>query len=77
MVISCPDPDTGEHACAVVRLHAGRSIDLASLGSFLSAQGLAKQKWPEQLEVVADFPRTDSGKILRTKLKQQFTRGTA
>ena len=42
----------------------------------LATTALAKQKWPEQLEVVADFPRTDSGKILRTKLKEQFARGT-
>jgi acyl-CoA synthetase (AMP-forming)/AMP-acid ligase II len=75
VVIPCPDATTGERTCAVVRVHANAAIDLASLGSFLGARGLAKQKWPEQLEVVADFPRTDSGKILRTKLKEQFARG--
>jgi cyclohexanecarboxylate-CoA ligase len=76
VVIPCPDPDRGERACAVVRPRPGQSVDLAALRAFLSARGLAKQKWPEQLEVVADFPRTDSGKILRTKLKEQFARGT-
>ncbi|HVO27789.1 MAG TPA: AMP-binding protein [Candidatus Margulisiibacteriota bacterium] len=72
VVIPCPDPECGERACAIVRPRAGQSVDLGSLRAFLSARGLAKQKWPEQLEVVADFPRTDSGKILRTKLKEQF-----
>jgi cyclohexanecarboxylate-CoA ligase len=72
VVIPCPDAKTGERTCAVVRLRAGRSIDLGSLGAFLDTRGLAKQKWPEQLEVVADFPRTDSGKILRAKLKERF-----
>jgi cyclohexanecarboxylate-CoA ligase len=76
VVIPCPDPESGERACAIVRPHAARSVDLASLRTFLGARGLAKQKWPERLEVVADFPRTDSGKILRTKLKEQFARGT-
>jgi len=76
VVIPCPDAKTGERACAVVRLHAGRSIDLAALGAFLGTRGLAKQKWPEQLEVVPDFPRTESGKILRTKLKERFGGGT-
>jgi len=76
VVIPCPDPDSGERACAIVRPRAGQSVDLAALCTFLSARGLAKQKWPERLEVVADFPRTDSGKILRTKLKEQFARGT-
>jgi len=73
-VIACPDPDSGERACAAVRLHAGCSIDLVSLGAFLGARGLAKQKWPEQLEVMTDFPRTESGKILRVTLREQLTR---
>jgi cyclohexanecarboxylate-CoA ligase len=76
VVIPCPDADTGERACAIVRPRAGQSVDLPGLRVFLSARGLARQKWPEQLEVVADFPRTDSGKILRSKLKEQFARGT-
>lgn len=71
-VIPCPDADSGERVCAVVRLHTGQSVDLAALGTFLSRCGLAKQKWPEQLELVADFPRTDSGKILRSQLKERF-----
>ncbi len=70
-VIATPDPDTGERACAVVRLHPSMVIDLAALREFLAAKGLAKQKWPEQLEVIEEFPRTDSGKILRAKLKEQ------
>ena len=76
VVIPCPDANTGERTCAIVRLHAGRSIDLGSLGAFLHARGLAKQKWPEQLEVVTEFPRTDSGKIQRPKLKERFAGGT-
>jgi cyclohexanecarboxylate-CoA ligase len=71
-VIPRPDPDSGERACAVVRVHPGKTIDLAALTAFLAIRGLAKQKWPEQLEVVADLPRTASGKILRAKLKEQF-----
>jgi cyclohexanecarboxylate-CoA ligase len=70
-VIPRPDPDTGERACAVVRFRAGMSADLATLTTFLASKGLARQKWPEQLEVVDDFPRTDSGKIQREKLKRQ------
>jgi len=68
-VIPRPDANTGERACAVVRLHPGMHVDLVTLTAFLATHGLAKQKWPEQLEVVDDFPRTDSGKIQRAKLK--------
>lgn len=72
VVIALPDPDTGERACAVIRLRPAMTIDLPSLTAFLATKGLAKQKWPEQLEIVGDFPRTDSGKVLRTKLKERF-----
>jgi non-ribosomal peptide synthetase component E (peptide arylation enzyme) len=34
--------------------------------------GLAKQKWPEQLHSVDDFPRTASGKIQKFRLRQQL-----
>jgi len=67
-VIPRADPVTGERACAMVRLRPSATLDLPALTAFLAAKGLAKQKWPEQLEVVADFPRTDSGKIQRAKL---------
>jgi cyclohexanecarboxylate-CoA ligase len=68
-VVPRPDATTGERACAIVRVRPGMHVDLAALTAFLGTQGLAKQKWPEQLEVVDDFPRTDSGKILRAKLQ--------
>jgi cyclohexanecarboxylate-CoA ligase len=71
-VIPRTDPDTGERACAVLRLRPSMTIDLASLTQFLASKGLAKQKWPEQLELVNDFPRTESGKIWRAKLKERF-----
>ena len=67
-LIPRPDPVTGERACAVVRMRAGAAVDLTGLTAFLASKGLAKQKWPEKLEVVVDFPRTESGKILRSKL---------
>lgn len=73
-VIALPDPSSGERACAVVRLQPGGTIELASLCAFLATTGLAKQKWPERLEVVTDMPRTDSGKVARAQLKKRFTR---
>lgn len=73
VVIPRPDPETGERTCAVVRLRPGMTLDLAALTAFLAAKGLAKQKWPEQLERVDDFPRTDSGKVIRAKLKERVT----
>jgi acyl-CoA synthetase len=32
---------------------------------------LARQKWPEVIEVVQDFPRTASGKVRKVDLRNQ------
>jgi len=44
--------------------------DLAELARFLAEQGMAKPYWPERLELVADMPRTPSGKIQKFKLRE-------
>ena len=70
-VVAAPDLRLGEHACAVVRLAPGRSpIDLATVTAHLARIGLARQKWPEELRLVADFPRTASGKIRKIELRR-------
>lgn len=72
-VLALPDPRTGERACAVVTLRARTTLTLDELTDFLRAEGLAAQKLPEQLEVVAEMPRTDSGKVHRASLKTRFS----
>ena len=71
-VLAVPDPVTGERACAVIVLRAGHALDLATLGSFLGEQGLARQKHPEKLIIRASLPHTDSGKIHRAALKNEL-----
>jgi len=71
-VVALPDPATGERACAVVALRPGAALTLAALASFLLGEGLAKQKLPEQLELLPALPRTDSGKIHRAALRERF-----
>jgi cyclohexanecarboxylate-CoA ligase len=72
IVLAVPDAVTGERACAVIVLRTGETLDLAALGAFLGAQGLARQKHPEELIVRAGLPRTDSGKIHRAALKKEL-----
>jgi non-ribosomal peptide synthetase component E (peptide arylation enzyme) len=72
-VLALPDPRTGERACAVVVLRAAATLTHEQLTSFLRAAGLAAQKLPEQLEIVAAIPRTDSGKIHRPALRARFS----
>jgi len=69
-VIGVPDVETGERACAVVRPEPGSRPTLPALTSFLRARDLSTRKLPERLELVADFPRTASGKIQKAALRQ-------
>lgn len=73
-VIGLPDPKTGERACAVITLVDGSSEPTAKdLFDFLTAAGLAKQKVPEQIEVVDTIPRNPSGKVLKHDLRDLYS----
>jgi acyl-CoA synthetase len=72
-VVAAPDARLGEHACAFIRLRPGVAApDLAAIREHLATSGLAKQKWPEELHVVEDLPRTASGKVQKFVLRQQL-----
>jgi acyl-CoA synthetase len=72
-VVAAPDARLGEHACAVVRMVPGTDpIELADLLPHLDAAGLARQKWPEELRIVTDFPRTASGKVRKVDLRAEL-----
>jgi len=72
-VVAAPDARLGEHACAVVRVRPGAAAPtLADLTAHLARVGLARQKWPEQLRLVDDFPRTASGKIRKVELRARL-----
>jgi non-ribosomal peptide synthetase component E (peptide arylation enzyme) len=42
------------------------------VAAHLTARGLSRRKLPERLEVVADFPRTASGKIVKRALRERL-----
>lgn len=69
-IVGMPDARLGERACAFVCLHAGQALDLAGMTAFLEAQQMARQYFPERLEVLADLPRTASGKIQKYQLRE-------
>src|SRR5947209_3382654 len=72
-VVAAPDARLGEHGCAFVRLLSGAAdFELEAVRSHLAAAGLARQKCPEELRFVADFPRTASGKVQKFVLRQQL-----
>lgn len=77
-VVAAPDERLGEHACAFVRLHAGVSApELAEVREHLERAGLARQKWPEELRVVDDLPRTPSSKVKKYVLRDQLRKEAA
>jgi cyclohexanecarboxylate-CoA ligase len=75
-VVGLPDESAGEIACAVVCVRAGaRPPTLGELAGHLTGHGLSRRKLPERLEVVAEFPRTASGKIVKRVLRERFGGG--
>ncbi len=75
-VVATPDPRLGERAAAIVRVRPGAvAPTLDDVRAHLAAAGLAKQKWPEALHEVTDFPRTPSGKVQKFRLRQQLREG--
>ena len=70
-VVAVPDARLGEHAAAVIRVGPGVSAPtIDDVRAHLGSAGLARQKWPEELVVMEDFPRTASGKIQKFKLRE-------
>jgi acyl-CoA synthetase (AMP-forming)/AMP-acid ligase II len=75
-VVGAPDDRLGERAAAVVRVREGATPpSLDDVRQHLAKAGLAKQKWPESLHVVAELPRTPSGKVQKFRLRQQLKEG--
>ena len=75
-VVAAPDERLGEHGCAFFRMQTGAPPpDLDAVRAHLSEAGLARQKWPEELRLVDELPRTPSGKIQKFVLRQRLRAG--
>ena len=72
-IVAMPDPVYGQRACAfVITSPDGRAPDVKELGVFLEAQGMAKFKWPERVEVLSEFPLTSSGKLSKPLMREMI-----
>jgi acyl-CoA synthetase len=70
-VVAEPDRRLGEHAAAVVSVRRGSEAPtLQEVRDHLAAAGLSRQKWPESIHQVAEFPRTPSGKVQKFRLRE-------
>ncbi|PYE16277.1 acyl-CoA synthetase (AMP-forming)/AMP-acid ligase II [Williamsia limnetica] len=73
VVVAASDVRLGEHAAAVMRVrpdHVPPTLDEVRV-HFENA-GMARQKWPEELFVVDELPRTASGKVQKYAVRQSI-----
>jgi cyclohexanecarboxylate-CoA ligase len=71
-VIGLPDARTGERVCAVVVPVGGATFDVAAVAAHCQANGLAKYKCPEQVELIDALERNSMGKLLKQQLRDRL-----
>jgi fatty-acyl-CoA synthase len=74
-VIAVPHPHWGERPLAVVVLRPGQSAAADDLRSFL-APSFMKYALPDSFEFVSEIPKTSTGKIQKSALRERY-RGSA
>jgi cyclohexanecarboxylate-CoA ligase len=72
-VVGLPDARLGEIACACVIPEPGETFTLPEMRTFLAAQQVTRQFWPERVQVMDAFPTTPSGKVQKFELRQMLT----
>jgi long-chain acyl-CoA synthetase len=73
-VFGVPDEEYGETLMAVIEPVNGARVDLAQIRAELSRK-LANYKVPKTIEVRANLPREDSGKIFKRKMRDPYWEG--
>jgi cyclohexanecarboxylate-CoA ligase len=69
-IVAMPDPVMTERACAFVVAEPRTTPTLADLCAFLETKKIARQKFPERLELIPELPKTLSGKIQKFRLRE-------
>jgi cyclohexanecarboxylate-CoA ligase len=67
-IVPMPDPVLGERACCFIVAAPGAAIDLDELRAWLSRHEVAKNKWPERVEIIDEMPMTPTRKIKKNEL---------
>lgn len=74
-VVGIPDPERGEMVVAFVLPVEGRDFAFADMTAHLETIGLARQKFPERLHVVATLPVNSIGKVQKNDLRALAIQG--
>ncbi|MFF1548296.1 class I adenylate-forming enzyme family protein [Streptomyces sp. NPDC058291] len=69
-VVGVPDGYRGETVKAYISLRPGADADADTLAAYCKDR-LAAYKYPRQVEILRDLPKTASGKILRRELRSR------
>jgi acyl-CoA synthetase len=73
VVVAAPDARLGEHVVAVLRVKTEQVMPtMDDVRNHFERAGVARQKWPEELRQVDDFPRTASGKVQKYVVRQSI-----
>ena len=71
-VIPIPDAKWSERPLGCVVFKPGKTATPEQLHEHLLQHGFAKWQLPERYEVIAEIPRTSTGKFWKMKLREQF-----
>ncbi|HKY92111.1 MAG TPA: AMP-binding protein [Nevskiaceae bacterium] len=69
-VVSMPSRKTGEAICAFVVTRDGAPLSLAEVARLVQDAGLARQKTPEHVQLVAELPKNPAGKVRKDQLRE-------
>jgi len=67
-IVPMPDAVLGERACCFAVLKQGAQLELADVCQWLTQHDVAKIKWPERLELIAEMPMTPTRKVKKAEL---------
>lgn len=70
--IGVADERLGERICAVVTVDGTADVNIETIDRVFRSLGSARQKTPEKLIVVKEFPRTPTGKIQKAELRRNM-----
>ncbi len=71
--IGMVDARLGERICAVVTIDGSAEVSISAIDQVFRSIGVARQKTPEHLVIVEEFPRTPIGKIQKAELRQKLS----
>ncbi len=67
-IVPMPDPVLGERACCFMVTQPNTTVGLDDIKSWLAEKNIAKNKWPERIELIAEMPMTPTRKIKKAEL---------